>query len=398
MSIELKQWNGQNITPLDDAILYQHFESRSGIITGCEVTSLGGNQIQVATGRGIICGREFAITQETILATLGSNLPGRLLIQIDTSNVSSPISFVTQAANPLPALVQDDINAGGTIYQLPIATYTVSTTQISDLVDVGVRLDSLSNLATSLTLPLTVAQGGTGNTSADTIPVSGSTKFLPSGGVKNAIVGDPVTVSADMTVTPSNMWNILNVNGAVTITLPAADATGFSNNDQFYIRRGSSSTMVTIAAPNGVSVYGAGGNGVDNTKATIALAFDIVTVRRLSATTWTVIGGETNSVFPAVMNFTGNAQNVSVARIGKMLMLNASAATTVTVPGSSSENIPIGSEFLLCRKSAATVTVSPAAGVTILSVDNALTIGDRYGVACLKKTDTDEWILFGDLA
>ena len=49
------------------------------------------------------------------------------------ANTDAPISFVTQAADPLPALVQEDINASGTVYQLPIATYTAQPTMISDL-------------------------------------------------------------------------------------------------------------------------------------------------------------------------------------------------------------------------------------------------------------------------
>lgn len=133
--ITLLQYNASIVTPTDDAYLYNHIINDSGIFTGVEVTTQGGNIINVSDGRGIILGRNFVVEAQTINATLptSGSVPGRLLIQIDMANTEAPISFVTQAADPLPALVQEDINASGTVYQLPIATYTAQPTMISDL-------------------------------------------------------------------------------------------------------------------------------------------------------------------------------------------------------------------------------------------------------------------------
>ena len=132
--ITLIQWNGSNVTPADDAALYAHFDGRSGIISGCVPSSLGSNQIAVSSGRGYICGRQFTVQQETILAQVsssGEEMQGRLLVQIDLANSEQPITFLTQAAASLPDLVQDDLNNGGTVYQLPLATYTIDSVAIS---------------------------------------------------------------------------------------------------------------------------------------------------------------------------------------------------------------------------------------------------------------------------
>lgn len=140
--ITLKQWNGQNITPADDAALYAHFDARSGKIYGCEVTHLGSNQIRIAAGRGMICGRQFVIEDTTVLATLADTgtMSGRLLVQVDIGNTEQPIQIITQAAATLPELTQEDLNAGGTVYQLPLATYTVDNVAVSNLVASDVLL------------------------------------------------------------------------------------------------------------------------------------------------------------------------------------------------------------------------------------------------------------------
>lgn len=133
--ITLKQYDGSLVAPADDAALYAHLDSRAGVIAGCEIAHLGANQISIAAGYGLICGRVFEIEAETILAELAASgtQSGRLLVQINLANASAPISFVTQAAASLPELVQEDLNAGGTTYQLVLATYTVTTTAISNL-------------------------------------------------------------------------------------------------------------------------------------------------------------------------------------------------------------------------------------------------------------------------
>ena len=56
-----------------------------------------------------------------------------MILQIDITNTTNPITFVTQAAATLPALQQEDINGNGTIFQLPIATYDVNEVAISNL-------------------------------------------------------------------------------------------------------------------------------------------------------------------------------------------------------------------------------------------------------------------------
>lgn len=187
--IDIKQFAGKIITPKDDALLYEFLVNQNGIFEGCEVTHLGANQLQIASGRGIIKGRIFVVTQETINATVsdsGTKL-GRLIIRVDVSNVETPISFVTQIGATLPDLVQEDINRDGTVFELPIVTYTATE----------LLIDNLTPVAPVVTSTLPISKGGTGSTTA-----AGARTAL---GVTPANIGAATTTT--YTATISTSWS-----------------------------------------------------------------------------------------------------------------------------------------------------------------------------------------------
>lgn len=88
------------------------------------------------------------------------------------------------------------------------------------------------------------------------------------------------------------------------------------------------------------------------------------------------------------------SRNLTEDDNGKLL-LALSADVTLTVPS----GLPIGMEVEICRWNSNTVTFAAGDGVSIKSVNSALSIANQYGCAVLKKVTTDEiWILSGDLA
>lgn len=134
MSVEMKQKAGANVTPKDDALLYDFLIADSGVVEGCVASAIGGTQMKITSGRGVILGRVFVIEAETIQATLPATTEtqnGRLLVRIN--GTTQEIALVTQAAASLPALQKEDINRGGTLYELELATYKISKTVITDL-------------------------------------------------------------------------------------------------------------------------------------------------------------------------------------------------------------------------------------------------------------------------
>ena len=86
MSVEMKQKAGANVTPKDDAILYDFLIADSGVVEGCVASAIGGTQMKITSGRGVILGRVFVIEAETIQATLPTTTEtqnGRLLVRIN---------------------------------------------------------------------------------------------------------------------------------------------------------------------------------------------------------------------------------------------------------------------------------------------------------------------------
>ncbi len=161
MSISLLRYDATMVTPKDDAVLFDFFSGQTGIISGCEITHLGANQLQITAGRGIIKGRDFVVTQQTILATVADSgtKQGRLLIEIDIENTSTPIVFKTQMGTTLPALTQEEINDDGTVYQLPLAAYSISTTTISGLNMINNTLTSPGQSATAANVSIADENG-----------------------------------------------------------------------------------------------------------------------------------------------------------------------------------------------------------------------------------------------
>ncbi len=97
--------------------------------------------------------------------------------------------------------------------------------------------------------------------------------------------------------------------------------------------------------------------------------------------------------------FTGTAKNLVVADDLKFFVMDNVAAQTVTIPEEASEAFPVGAEMEFLRENATgTVTFVVSGAAVLQSRDALVMINAQYSAATLKKIDTDEWRLIGDLA
>ena len=139
-NITLKTYKGGNVTPQDDAIIYETAIPGSGIFKGCEVTYARGNVLHISQGFGMIRGRFFEVYETEIdvrLADVGETLQGRVYIHLDLSNADEPIKIMAQAASELPPLDADvNINYNNSSYDLELAIFTVSSAGLSGLTKV----------------------------------------------------------------------------------------------------------------------------------------------------------------------------------------------------------------------------------------------------------------------
>ena len=77
---------------------------------------------------------------------------------------------------------------------------------------------------------------------------------------------------------------------------------------------------------------------------------------------------------------------------GKVVEMNSTASTTLTVPANATVGFPIGTSMFVCRIGSGAVTIAAASGVTI-NTANSLTMGAQYSTVWLRKRNTDQWIL-----
>ncbi len=105
-------------------------------------------------------------------------------------------------------------------------------------------------------------------------------------------------------------------------------------------------------------------------------------------------------------NFRGKREIVAVSSSKTLALSDAetfqqctgSSAVTITVPPNSSVAFTVGTEIDILREGTGAVDIAAGTGVTINSVAGNLDLAAQYSTASLKKTATDIWVLYGDLA
>lgn len=131
-----------NVSPSDDGIINRTILP-DGILSGCEI-SYSGSTLTMAAGTLIACGRQFrhpaAQNWAVVDATTGY---ARLLITLDLTRSATDQTFdqvvdAVEYANDIsgfPALVQQDLNAAGTKYQVVACVMSLGTGGISGIIN-----------------------------------------------------------------------------------------------------------------------------------------------------------------------------------------------------------------------------------------------------------------------
>lgn len=136
MGIRLVTFYNSTVTPEDDALIYENSLPASGMIYGGNVTIKNANTLHITAGHGALCGRKFTIEEDDIpiILTSSGTLNGRLYIHMDLSDTGEPISLEVERANSLtPVIQQSNVNITDGIYEINLATFTISTSTVSDL-------------------------------------------------------------------------------------------------------------------------------------------------------------------------------------------------------------------------------------------------------------------------
>jgi len=108
-------------------------------------------------------------------------------------------------------------------------------------------------------------------------------------------------------------------------------------------------------------------------------------------------GGSGSGAFP-VVDFTGTTKILVVDDNLKYFVMDNAETQTVIIPDNLSEAFPVGAEIHFIREGVGTVTFVISGATTLESRDDLASINAQYSAVTLKKIDTDEWRLIGDLA
>lgn len=133
MSVNIVTYTGKTRTAQHDAMTYDAAIGQSGILYGCEITATG-NTLTVGGGFGIIKGRVFQIEEESITVQLepSGTASKMLVLTLDLSNFSEPLALSVQDSSY--ELTQDnDANFDTGIYQIRMATFTVTSVEITNV-------------------------------------------------------------------------------------------------------------------------------------------------------------------------------------------------------------------------------------------------------------------------
>jgi hypothetical protein len=94
---------------------------------------------------------------------------------------------------------------------------------------------------------------------------------------------------------------------------------------------------------------------------------------------------------------TGTSYTVVAGDAGDLVTLTNASAITLTVPTNASVPFAIGTQITIAQGGAGKVTVAGAVGVTVNSAENYLSLRSQWSAGTLIKTNTNSWILIGDI-
>lgn len=99
----------------------------------------------------------------------------------------------------------------------------------------------------------------------------------------------------------------------------------------------------------------------------------------------------------AVNTQSGTAYTAALTDVGKLVEFTSASSVVFTIPASGTVAFAIGDQINVFQSGAGTVTITPAATVTIRSGGSKLKTNEQYAVATCVKIATDTWVAVGNL-
>jgi len=94
---------------------------------------------------------------------------------------------------------------------------------------------------------------------------------------------------------------------------------------------------------------------------------------------------------------TGTTYTTVLADVGKLITITNAGAQTVTIPPNASVAYGVGDQINIMALSTATTTIAAGSAVTLNSNGAKLVLNGQYAVATCLKTDTNTWVVVGNV-
>lgn len=278
-----------NVSPSDDGIINRTILP-DGILSGCEI-SYSGSTLTMASGTLIACGRQFrhpaAQNWAVVDATTGY---ARLLITLDLTRSATDQTFdqvvdAVEYANDIsgfPALVQQDLNAAGTKYQVVACVISLGTGGISGIIN---------------TMPAVHPASTDGGTLTVTAPAGSTVTVSKDGKTLTRVAGaDGIVIFRGL---ETGTWNLSITDGTQTASKTVEIVADYATSITFF------AATINITYPAGSTCTATDGTTTLTAPDTSGTWACVVP----NAGTWTI---SLDSGFAETVSITENGQTVAI--------------------------------------------------------------------------------------
>jgi hypothetical protein len=252
--------------------------------------------------------------------------------------------------------------------------------------------------ATSSVIPLTI-RGRSGQT--EPLQKWENSLFLNVGSIFNdggAVFGNYVTVG-NTTKSSSTALDV-RIGNSSHKGITVAGVVNQTGNLQEWTTTDGSTTSVVARVSNAGRIFSNNGlSGTNTSEVVTETGTQTISNKTLSSPTINdgVISNATINSAKTSIEFNQRVASYTLALTDrdKVVEMNSTSATTVTVPTNASVPFPIGSSIVVAQTNTGQVTIAGASGVTVNGTPGLKT-RTQWAIATLIKRGTNTWLVVGD--
>ena len=337
----------------------------------------------------------FTLVPGMVLSVAGLNLSAIRTVVSPTQVILATGATAAGSATT-GTTVQDTTATTFTVTAGALPTYDGRTLQVNDVILLSAQGSAGATTPTAQNGPWVVTSlGATGVSAVFTRPswftgtISGPKQIGITGGTAN--YGYTLSIVGNIA---GNTSYLVGVDPLISTVIVSRATLAVLNAQTFVGRQTFAANTTTI---NPINFSSTAGQALLTTAALGAVEWDN---QQMYVTSSTPAAGLTRNPIATAMVLIDNktaSYTLVVPDAGKMIVVNSSSATTITIPlqATANSNFPIGTQILVMQIGSAQTSIVATSGV-FLNGKNGFTTSGLYAVISLIKIATDTWVVAGD--